>query len=79
MLEIPVVKVVIVGSRLSAESEKYISSNLSAYSFQLDEDDRDFIPTAQEKFLDIPGDSGDEDHRPHFLTTSGDLSHHIHA
>ncbi|KAH7024816.1 NADP-dependent oxidoreductase domain-containing protein [Microdochium trichocladiopsis] len=79
VLDIPVVKAVIVGSRLTPESDKYTASNLSAFSFSLDQDDVSLISKAQEALADIPGDNGDEYRRPPFLTASGDLSHHIHG
>lgn len=77
VLDIPVVSAVIVGSRLSATSDQYIASNLAAFSFALDEEDRVLIAEAQKGLLDIPGDCGDEYRRAPFLTVTGDLSHHI--
>ncbi|KAK2033495.1 Aldo/keto reductase [Colletotrichum zoysiae] len=79
VLDIPVVKAVIVGSRLTAASDKYTASNLSAFAFNLDQEDVSLISQAQEALCDIPGDSGDEYRRAPFLTASGDLSHHIHG
>ncbi|KAH8882182.1 Aldo/keto reductase [Thozetella sp. PMI_491] len=78
VLDVPVVKAVIVGSRLSASSNKYTADNLSAFAFSLDDEDRALILSAQQRLSDIPGDCGDEYRRPPFLTTAGDLSHHIH-
>jgi aryl-alcohol dehydrogenase-like predicted oxidoreductase len=78
VLDIPVVKAVIVGSRLSASSSKYTASNLAAFTFTLDDADRELINSAQDALSDIPGDCGDEYRRAPFLTASGDLSHHIH-
>ncbi|KAI1329009.1 Aldo/keto reductase [Xylariaceae sp. FL0255] len=78
VLDIPIVKAVIVGSRLTQHSDKYTASNLSAFSFTMDTEDIALISEAQKKLSDIPGDSGDEYRRPPFLTASGDLSHHIH-
>ncbi|RDW80111.1 putative endoribonuclease l-psp protein [Coleophoma cylindrospora] len=77
VLDLPAVKAVIVGSRLSKESDKYTASNLAAFSFTLDEQDREMIRKAQESLSDIPGDAGDEYRRAPFLTASGDLSHHL--
>ncbi|KAI1871503.1 uncharacterized protein JN550_004497 [Neoarthrinium moseri] len=77
VLDVPVVKAVIVGSRLNAECDKYTSGNLSAFSFKLDDEDLSLISRAQKKLKDIPGDCGDEYRRSPFLTASGDLSHHI--
>ncbi|OLN97730.1 putative oxidoreductase [Colletotrichum chlorophyti] len=77
VLDIPVVKAVIVGARLSGESEKYTDRNLEAFGFCLDDNDRAVISAAQEGLGDIPGDCGDEYRRPPFLTASGDLSDHI--
>ncbi|KAG0647937.1 alpha/keto reductase [Hyphodiscus hymeniophilus] len=77
VLDLPAVGAVIVGSRLSTESDKYTTSNLSAFSFSLDEEDRALISNAQENLTDIPGDCGDEYRRAPYLTASGDLSHHL--
>jgi diketogulonate reductase-like aldo/keto reductase len=77
VLDIPSVKGVIVGTRLIAHSEPYISSNLKAFSFSLDEEDNTLITKAQEALQDLPGDCGDEYRRPPYLTVTGDLSHHL--
>lgn len=77
VLGVPGVKAVIVGTRLSANSEKHIAQNLLAFSFELDDEDRSTIAKAQEHLSDIPGDCGDEYRRPPYLTASGDLSHHV--
>lgn len=77
VLDQPAVAAVIVGSRLSEESDKYTASNLSAFSFTLTKDDHDLIAKAQEGLFHIPGDCGDEYRRPPYLTASGDLSHHL--
>lgn len=77
VLDIPSVKGVIVGSRLGANSEAHIASNLKAFAFSLDADDHKLIAKAQEALQDIPGDSGDEYRRPPFLTAAGDLSDHL--
>lgn len=77
VLDLPAVSAVIVGSRLSPESDKYLESNLAAFSFQLSQDDTDLILKAQESLSDIPGDCGDEYRRAPYLTASGDLSHHL--
>ncbi|EON97875.1 putative endoribonuclease l-psp protein [Phaeoacremonium minimum UCRPA7] len=77
VLDIPVVKAVIVGSRLSSDSEKYAKSNLATFSFSLDDEDRDLISEAQSGLTDIPGDCGDEYRQPPYLTAAGDLSDHI--
>ncbi|KAK1461882.1 endoribonuclease L-PSP [Colletotrichum cuscutae] len=76
VLDIPVVKAVIIGGRLTSESGEYAEANLAAFGFSLDEEDRRKIEAAQEGLEDIPGDCGDEYRRPPFLTASGDLSHH---
>lgn len=65
VLDIPVVSAMIVGTRLSA------------FSLQLGKEDHALIAEAQEKLKDIPGDCGDEYCRPPFLTSTGDLSHHL--
>ncbi|GKT41149.1 flagellar radial spoke protein 5 [Colletotrichum spaethianum] len=77
VLDIPVVKAVIIGARLSQESGKYTAGNLAAFGFALDDEDRAAIAEAQEALTDIPGDCGDEYRRAPFLTASGDLSDHI--
>ncbi|OHW98203.1 aldo keto reductase [Colletotrichum incanum] len=77
VLDIPVVKAVIIGARLSTESGKYMAGNLAAFGFSLDDADRAAIAEAQEALTDIPGDCGDEYRRPPFLTASGDLGDHI--
>ncbi|KAI3391607.1 hypothetical protein diail_7037, partial [Diaporthe ilicicola] len=77
VLDIPGVKAVIVGTRLSAGSGVYIAQNLLAFSLQLDDEDRSAVAKAQEGLLDIPGDCGDEYRRPPYLTAAGDLSHHV--
>lgn len=77
VLDIPVVSAVIVGCRLTAGSEKYTASNLAAFAFSLDDEDKALISAAQEGLSDIPGDCGDEYRRPPFLTAAGDLTDHI--
>ncbi|KAL2064606.1 hypothetical protein VTL71DRAFT_3743 [Oculimacula yallundae] len=77
VLDIPAVSAVIIGSRLSPGSASYINSNLAAFSFQLDAEDRELIEEAQGQLKDIPGDCGDEYRRPPFLTAKGDLSGHL--
>lgn len=77
VLDLPSVSAFIVGSRLSADSGKYIESNLSAFTFSLDAADNSLIEKAQEGLKDIPGDCGDEYRRPPFLTVTGDLSQHL--
>lgn len=77
VLDIPSVKAVIIGTRLGANSETYIESNLKAFSFRLEDDDRELISKAQEALKDVPGDCGDEYRRPPYLTAAGDLSDHI--
>ncbi|EFQ35807.1 endoribonuclease L-PSP [Colletotrichum graminicola M1.001] len=77
VLDIPVVKAVIVGARLSGESGKYTAGNLAAFGLSLDDEDRTAIAKAQEALADIPGDCGDEYRRAPFLTAAGDLSDHV--
>ena len=77
VLDIPPVRAVIVGTRLSEDSYKYTAKNLSAFSFKLTEEDHTLLAKAQESLLDIPGDCGDEYRRAPYLTASGDLSHHL--
>ncbi|KAF3804178.1 hypothetical protein GCG54_00000527 [Colletotrichum gloeosporioides] len=76
-LDVPAVKAVIIGARLSEQSWEYAEKNIEAFGFKLDEDDRAAIEKAQEGLEDIPGDCGDEYRRPPFMTASGDLSDHI--
>jgi len=77
VLDLPSVAAVIVGSRLSAESDKYTASNLATFNFTLDDKDRELIAKAQEGLSDLPGDCGDEYRRKPYLTASGDLSDHL--
>lgn len=77
VLDLPGVAAVIVGSRLSTDTEKYTASNLAAFSFKLSEEDKNLIAKAQESLSDIPGDCGDEYRRAPYLTATGDLSHHL--
>lgn len=79
VLDIPSVKAVIIGSRLSYDSEKYIDKNLEAFRLQLTSEDMELIHKAQEGLSDIPGDCGDEYRRPPFLTAAGDTSDHLDA
>ncbi|KAH9903931.1 NADP-dependent oxidoreductase domain-containing protein [Xylariomycetidae sp. FL2044] len=78
VLDLPWVSAVIVGSRLSRDSARYISSNLQAFEFHMTEADLSLIREAQEALTDVPGDCGDEYRRKPFLTAAGDLSDHIH-
>ncbi|TVY87348.1 Flagellar radial spoke protein, partial [Lachnellula willkommii] len=77
VLDLPAVAAVIVGSRLSADLDKYTASNLAAFSIRLSEEDKALITKAQESLVDIPGDCGDEYRRPPYLTATGDLSDHL--
>ncbi|KAH7131109.1 NADP-dependent oxidoreductase domain-containing protein [Dactylonectria macrodidyma] len=77
VLDIPSVKAVIVGTRLSANSTGYIASNLQAFGLQMTSEDTALIRKAQEGLQDVPGDCGDEYRRPPYLTAAGDLSHHV--
>ncbi|KAI8229900.1 putative endoribonuclease l-psp protein [Colletotrichum sp. SAR 10_96] len=77
VLDVPAVKAVIIGARLSEQSWEYAQKNIEAFGFKLDEEDRAAIAKAQEGLKDIPGDCGDEYRRPPFMTASGDLSDHI--
>ncbi|KAK1980996.1 endoribonuclease L-PSP [Colletotrichum cereale] len=77
VLDVPVVKAVIVGARLSEESGRYAAGNVAAFGFALDDEDRAAIAQAQEGLADIPGDCGDEYRRAPFLTAAGDLSDHV--
>ncbi|WYZ38330.1 hypothetical protein EsH8_III_000244 [Colletotrichum jinshuiense] len=79
VLDIPVVKAVIVGARLTGESGRHAAGTAAAFGFSLDDEDRAAITAAQEGLRDLPGDCGDEYRRPPFLTASGDLSDHVGA
>ncbi|KAF6827386.1 endoribonuclease L-PSP [Colletotrichum musicola] len=76
VLDVPVVDAVIVGTRLSEDSGKYMEKNIAAFGVVLDEEDRAAIEAAQEGLGDVPGDCGDEYRRAPFLTASGDLRDH---
>ncbi|KAL4866968.1 hypothetical protein BDV12DRAFT_198696 [Aspergillus spectabilis] len=60
VLDLPPVSAAIVGSRLSAESDKYTERNLTAFGFEPTETDYALISKAHEVLTDIPGDCGDE-------------------
>ena len=77
VLDIPSVKAIIIGTRLSPESKRYIPGNMQIFGFKLTEDDMALIARAQERLTEVPGDCGDEYRRPPFLTASGDLSDHL--
>ncbi|KAL3475694.1 NADP-dependent oxidoreductase domain-containing protein [Aspergillus californicus] len=77
VLDLPSVSAVIVGSRLSAESDNYTEGNLMSFSFMLTEEDHVLISRAQSALTDIPGDCGDEYRRAPFLTATGDLTDHL--
>lgn len=77
VLDIPSVKAVIVGGRLNDQTAVYAQSNLLAFSFRLDDEDRKLIADAQQGLDDVPSDCGDEYRRAPYLTASGDLSHHF--
>lgn len=77
VLDIPSVRAIIVGTRLTPDSKRYLPRNLETFSFELTEADRSLIEEAQKGLTDIPGDCGDEYRRPPYLTASGDLSHHL--
>jgi len=71
------VAAVIVGARLGERNHS--ESNLAAFGFSLDDEDRARIADASAAMSAIPGDCGDEYRVPPFLTASGDLSHHLEA
>lgn len=75
ILEQPAVGGVILGARLG-ESE-HIEENKKLFDFSLDAESRAAIEAAIARLSPIPGDCGDEYRRPPFLTSSGDLSHHL--
>ncbi|KAI1620124.1 NADP-dependent oxidoreductase domain-containing protein [Exophiala viscosa] len=77
VLDIPSVKAVIVGSRLSDDSEHYVERNLEAFQLNLSKEDLLVIQEAQEGLTDIPNDCGDEYRRAPILTAAGDTSHHF--
>jgi aryl-alcohol dehydrogenase-like predicted oxidoreductase/enamine deaminase RidA (YjgF/YER057c/UK114 family) len=69
------VAAIIVGVRLGENNHS--RSNLAAFAFVLDEEDRARIAEASAAMAPIPGDCGDEYRVPPFLTASGDLTHHL--
>ncbi|KAI1608233.1 NADP-dependent oxidoreductase domain-containing protein [Exophiala viscosa] len=77
VLDIPSVKAVIIGSRLSDDSEHYVERNLEAFQLNLSKEDLLVIQEAQEGLTDIPNDCGDEYRRAPILTAAGDTSHHF--
>ncbi|MBW4708417.1 hypothetical protein KX928_11540 [Roseobacter sp. YSTF-M11] len=60
------------------EAEHRVDS-LNALSLQFDAEDRAAIRAAVKTLGRVPGDCGDEYHKPPCLTASGDLSDHLHA
>uniref|UniRef100_L2GII1 Aldo/keto reductase, putative n=1 Tax=Colletotrichum fructicola (strain Nara gc5) TaxID=1213859 RepID=L2GII1_COLFN len=52
MLDVPAVKAVIIGARLSEQSLEYAQKNVEAFGFELDEEDRAAIAKAQEDLSD---------------------------
>ncbi|KAF6795822.1 endoribonuclease L-PSP, partial [Colletotrichum sojae] len=77
VLDVPFVKAVIVGTRLSEDSGRYMKKNMAAFGIVLDGEDRAAIEAAQEGLGDVPGDCGDEYRRAPFLTASGNLRDHV--
>jgi hypothetical protein len=77
VLDIPSVKAMIVGSRLNDRTVIYAQSNLLAFSFRLDDEDRKLIADTQQGLDYVPGDYGDEYRRAPYLTASCGLSHHF--
>jgi hypothetical protein len=77
ILSLPGITSVIIGSRLSPTSSKYITQNLQAFTFELDAQDIQDIEKSQEGLKDVPGENGDEYRRKPFLTAKGDLSDHL--
>ena len=75
VLDHPAFAAVIVGARLGEREHR--ASNLAAFSFALDDEDRTMIEGALSETRPIAGDCGQEYRRPPFLTASGDLSHHL--
>ena len=77
VLDQPEVGGIIVGARLG-ESE-HIQENLRVFQFSLDDESRAALEEATSLLTPIPGNCGDEYRKPPFLTSSGDLSHHVAA
>ncbi|CZR67807.1 uncharacterized protein PAC_17706 [Phialocephala subalpina] len=77
VLDIPSVKVVIVGTRPATNSETYIASNLKAFSFKLDGDDSSSISKPRTRSKTCRETVSDEYRRPPYLTAAGDLSDHL--
>ncbi|TEA13616.1 Uncharacterized protein C8034_v004430 [Colletotrichum sidae] len=78
VLDIPVVKAVVVGARLTEDSGTHAAANLAAFGLRLDDEDRAAIAAAQTALSEIAGDCGDEYRRAPFLTAAGDLGdHHV--
>ncbi|TDZ19481.1 Uncharacterized protein Cob_v007556 [Colletotrichum orbiculare MAFF 240422] len=78
VLDIPVIKAVVVGARLTEDSGTHAAANLAAFGLRLDDEDRAAIAAAQTALSEIAGDCGDEYRRAPFLTAAGDLGdHHV--
>jgi len=65
----------IVGARLGEAEHQ--ADNLRAFGLALDDADHAALDVAFSAMTAIPGDCGDEYHKPPYLTASGDLSHHL--
>jgi aryl-alcohol dehydrogenase-like predicted oxidoreductase/enamine deaminase RidA (YjgF/YER057c/UK114 family) len=75
MLDQPAVAGIILGARLGRS--QHIDENLALCGLRLDSEDRTRLQEAIGQLEAIPGDCGDEYHKPPFLTAAGDLSDHL--
>ncbi|WOO77240.1 Protein tas [Vanrija pseudolonga] len=71
VLALPAVAGIIVGSRLVGDASSHIASNKQALSLRLDDADLATIHAAQARLSPVPGDSGDENRYPPYLSPTG--------
>ncbi|KAL1413364.1 hypothetical protein Q8F55_001124 [Vanrija albida] len=71
VLDVPAVAGVIVGSRLVGDAAAHIGANKRVLALVLDEADRATIAAAQAALHPIPGDCGDENRYPPYLSPLG--------
>ncbi|TXT15632.1 hypothetical protein VHUM_00135 [Vanrija humicola] len=71
VLSLPAVAGVIVGSRLTGDAAAHIAANKAVLGLVLDETDLATIRAAQDKLKPVPGDVGDENRYPPFLSPTG--------
>lgn len=71
VLSLPAVAGIIVGSRLVGDASSHIAANKQALELRLDEADLATIRAAQAHLTPVPGDCGDENRYPPYLSPNG--------